>query len=394
MRPKKLDKLLLNLETQPSKALDRRIAAMITQAAKHSSGTVSPELALWRHIMQSKMTKIVAAITIALVSILAFHIFDSTTSITWAEVIEPLMNAHTAIFDITVHTQGKTSKMKLLAMGQRIRYEFEPSQKLPTTILDYENMQMQYLIPEKKQAVLIDLKDLAETEEAPENYLESIRGVIKELENDPNVSIEQLPDREVEGRIAVGFQATGSQGEITVWADPETLLPIRLEQIHMGLNIVCTNFQFDIELDPSLFSTDIPAGYTISSGQLDFEDRGEQGLLEGFQIWAQILEDNQFPEDLTFATYQKMPGFRKQKREGTLKMTKQEIVDMALKMGPFFKFVMSLKPEQDWHYVGAGVPFGDASKPVCWYKPIGSETYRVVYGDLSVRDVLEEDLPK
>jgi hypothetical protein len=34
VRPKKLDKLLLNLETQPSEALDRRIAALITQATK------------------------------------------------------------------------------------------------------------------------------------------------------------------------------------------------------------------------------------------------------------------------------------------------------------------------------------------------------------------------
>ncbi len=396
MRPKKLDKLLLNLETQPSKALDRRIAAMITQAAKRSSGTVSPELALWRHIMQSKMTKIVAAITIALVSILAFHIFDSTTSITWADVIEPLMNAHTAIFDITVHTQGNTSKMKMLAMGQRIRYEFEPSQQLPTMIIDYENMQMQYLIPEKKQAVLIDLRDLAETEEVPENYLESIREVVKELQNDSNVSIEQLPDSVIDNRTAVVFQAKDTQGEITIWADPETLLPIRLEQIDLDLHVdvVCTNFQFGIELDPSLFSMDIPAGYSTASGQLDFEDHGEQGLLEGFRIWAQILEDNQFPEDLTFATYRKLPGLKKKIKNGTLKLTQQEKVDLGLKMGPFFKFVMSLKPEQDWHYVGAGVPFGDASKPVCWYKPIGSETYRVVYGDLSVRDLLEEDLPK
>jgi hypothetical protein len=30
---------------------------------------------------------------------------------------------------------------------------------------------------------------------------------------------------------------------------------------------------------------------------------------------------------------------------------------------------------------------------VCWYKPVGSQTYRVVYGDLSVRDVAPEDLP-
>jgi hypothetical protein len=30
---------------------------------------------------------------------------------------------------------------------------------------------------------------------------------------------------------------------------------------------------------------------------------------------------------------------------------------------------------------------------VCWYKLKGAKTYRVVYGDLSVKDVAAEDLP-
>jgi hypothetical protein len=30
---------------------------------------------------------------------------------------------------------------------------------------------------------------------------------------------------------------------------------------------------------------------------------------------------------------------------------------------------------------------------MCWWKPAGSKTYWVVYGDLSVRDVAPKDLP-
>ena len=44
-------------------------------------------------------------------------------------------------------------------------------------------------------------------------------------------------------------------------------------------------------------------------------------------------------------------------------------------------------------YAGAGVPLGQANTPVCWYKPRGSATCRVVYADLSVRDVPPEQLP-
>ena len=57
------------------------------------------------------------------------------------------------------------------------------------------------------------------------------------------------------------------------------------------------------------------------------------------------------------------------------------------------EFIVRLPENSDWQYVGEDVQLGDASKAVCWYKPAGSETYRVVYGDLSVKDVAPEDLP-
>jgi len=39
------------------------------------------------------------------------------------------------------------------------------------------------------------------------------------------------------------------------------------------------------------------------------------------------------------------------------------------------------------------VKLGDASKAIFWYQPKDSEIWRVIYGDLSVKDVNEEDLP-
>jgi outer membrane lipoprotein-sorting protein len=345
--------------------------------------------------MQSKITKIAAAIAIVLVGIMVFYTFDSTTSATWAGIINPLMTSQTIMCNVAVNSQGVKTNMKAMVDTQRIRYEIEPPQGPPIMIVDLEHSQMLMLVPDKKQAILIDLNNLPD--ESPENYFESIRDVIKELQNDPDVAIEQLPDSVIDGRNAVGFQAVKTDVDITVWADPETLLPIRLELFwnNINISIVCTNFQFDIDLDPSLFSIDIPAGYKTVSGQLNLEESSEKNLVEGLRIWAQHLEDSQFPEDLSVATYwKKMPGLKKKLQNGTLKLSRQQMLDMGLKMNRFYQFVMSLRPVQDWHYVGASVPFGDANKPVCWYKPIDSQTYRVVYGDLSVKDVREEDLPK
>lgn len=57
-------------------------------------------------------------------------------------------------------------------------------------------------------------------------------------------------------------------------------------------------------------------------------------------------------------------------------------------------FVLRLSPESNWRYVGEDVKFGDAGTTIFWYRPEVSQTYRVIYGDLSVQVVAQEDLPK
>jgi len=38
--------------------------------------------------------------------------------------------------------------------------------------------------------------------------------------------------------------------------------------------------------------------------------------------------------------------------------------------------------------------YADAETLIFWYRPEGSQDYRVICGDLSVKDVAPEDLPK
>jgi len=81
-------------------------------------------------------------------------------------------------------------------------------------------------------------------------------------------------------------------------------------------------------------------------------------------------------------------------REKFAKLQQEQKLELAMKLGPGFIFVQLLKAENDWHYMGKNVKLGDSESPVCWYRPEGSETYRVIYGDLSVKDVAPENLPK
>ena len=57
-------------------------------------------------------------------------------------------------------------------------------------------------------------------------------------------------------------------------------------------------------------------------------------------------------------------------------------------------FYMMLKPENDPHYVGGGVTLGTPDRPILWYKPTGAEKYRVIYADLSVKELAPDDVKK
>jgi outer membrane lipoprotein-sorting protein len=312
--------------------------------------------------------------------------------VSWANVIYPLMTSQSIVCDVVASSQGTSWSMKAMMDDHRMRYEMVSPPGAPIMIFSQEHWQLLSLLPDQKQAVLIDLSKYPD--QRPEDLVESIRNVINEQKNDPNTTIEQLEDTVVDGRDVIVFKASSEQDTLTIWADPETLLPVRLELIQNDVHTVITNFQFDVELDPSLFSMDIPAGYSTASVQMEFEG-AEEDLIEGLQIWAQFLEDNKFPKDLSGTTYMNaMPGLRKKFQNGTLQLSEQQKIEMGLKIHKSNLFIASLKSEQDWHYVGAYVPFGDADKPVGWYKPVGSETYRVIYGDLSVRNMPSEELPK
>ena len=78
---------------------------------------------------------------------------------------------------------------------------------------------------------------------------------------------ESLGAKEIAGHKAVGFRARSKTGDVTVWADPHTALPICVEY-GMGAypgQLVMNNFRYDVGLDPSLFNLQPPAGYPVQS---------------------------------------------------------------------------------------------------------------------------------
>ncbi|MCP4261083.1 MAG: hypothetical protein GY774_26800 [Planctomycetes bacterium] len=397
MRPAEdIDKLVKKLRYKAGAETHDRILGNVMRVLDESERQKTGARArdIWRIIMRSPVTKIAAAAVIIVSVVAVAHFLGvPTEGIVWADVVHPILTAQTVVFNVVSAEGENVPTTKVMNMGtQRFRGEVLSADGMTVQVIviaDYDTLQMLQLIPNQKTAILIDMKDLPEE---PENFLEELRNIVTEIQNDPDVSVETLGEKEIDGRMAKGFRARNPDGEITVWIDSETSLPIRMEQQWGQMQFVYTDFQFDVELDESLFSMEIPEDYTeLPSGELPIASNTEQDLIETLRIWAESILDNVFPRELSGQIY--LDDVKKNRKKFK-KLTQEQRVEMGLKMGPGFIFVQLLKAENDWHYVGNGVKLGDAESPVCWYRPEASETYRVIYGDLSVKDILPENLPK
>jgi outer membrane lipoprotein-sorting protein len=74
--------------------------------------------------------------------------------------------------------------------------------------------------------------------------------------------------RTIRGQIAHGWKLSTEHGEIALWAS-EAGLPLEM-QIDQGVKIdMDFRFEFDAALPPELFSTQVPAGYTLRAPDED-----------------------------------------------------------------------------------------------------------------------------
>ena len=178
---------------------------------------------------------------------------------------------------------------------------------------------------------------------------------------------------------------------MNIWVDARTAEPLemKLEMYGPEVHVTLSDFEFDKELDEALFSLEKPAGYK-EVAEMEIGDASTEDLAEFFRFWAEA-RGGTFPETLSEVEWiQDCTNYIKTLEK---KMGQEELFARATVWGRARLF-LQVRPETQYHYAGKGVAMGDAGKAVFWYKPEGSDTYRVIYGDLSIKEVGEGDLPR
>ena len=350
---------------------------------------ISASLKIRRILMKSKITSIAAAAAIIIAVLIGIHQLGGGT-VTFADAIKPILNARTVVLDFIVGSEETGPVMHDIVVGSRIRRTISNMDTI--MIIDLDSAKMLTLDPPSKGAAYVDIQ--GPLREGTKNLIEFVRNAVIGVKDQPDIPVQELGQREIDGRKAVGFLVRGQNEQITIWADSRTAQPIRIEMLLGQTLYILKNIEFDVPIEESLVSMDVPAGYTLSQKQFDMTQFTEQDFITVLRLWAEHLLGGSFPQSLTVGDLMSLTPQMGEKI-GQLNISDEEKTQLGMAMGRGFVFFQQLDPNRiKWHYAGSGVKLGDASKAIFWYQPKGSQTYRVIYGDLSVKDVAPNDLPK
>ena len=364
-------------------------------------------LRLRRIIMKSPITRVaVAALVIVAVGIGISGLTGGTPA--FAQVVKSILEARTATFTVVTRAPDQpamTMEGKFMDPGLG-RHTMQAGDTETIMIMDYVQGKGLVLIPAQNMAMSIELEDRPdELDPAKINIFKVLRERIIAAQENPDESVEYLGESQIDGQKVIGYRMTQDGADATIWAEVDSLLPLQIEysvgQV-LGESVTATlmDIEFNVPLDIAEFKTTVPDGYQEMTMQVDASDPGETDLVETLGLWVETT-DGRFPSELTLEAMKEfvqalegkidLPDGEKPKLNDPVF---KEIMQTFQKVNRSLMFVRNLPAEADWHYAGADATAGDKTTPIFWYRPVDSETYRVIYADLSVLDVAPEDLPQ
>lgn len=193
-----------------------------------------------------------AAVAVMVVLLLPL---GSAPALAFSDVQQHFRDFRTLRFEIEQRMNGKplmNQEVSLLANGS---VRVEAGEDIVVVVNTQEKRVMTLVKPER--IAVVSPLAAAGTEDDATQWLDEIR--------DFQGSAKALPGtRLIRGERATGWELSLHGGAITLWAN-QAGLPLEMT-IEQGMAIDMTfRFEFDADLPAALFSTEVPAGYTLGN---------------------------------------------------------------------------------------------------------------------------------
>ena len=262
--------------------IDRTLAAL-------NAKTISSDTPFLRRTTTMSGLKIAAAVLVAAGGVLYFALAPPAKATTaFAEMAQKLRNAHTLSHRMSIESPD-------LKMAFKGRYFFKEPKLMRNemdgslvTILDGTRAKQLILDPAAKSALLIESKapEPAAGQPAATGLIESLRQL---TEGDAKPAGEKV----IETVRARGYLVNKLGVEMTIWVDPGTRLPLRIECLDHSqgkeIRMTLTDFQIDPVLDDALFSMDLPAGYALRKEESNLLGMDDKTFLDPEKAASDLL---------------------------------------------------------------------------------------------------------
>jgi outer membrane lipoprotein-sorting protein len=340
-----------------------------------------------RAFMRRPIPRLIAAA--ACLAVLAFWLLmpgRQSTAAAFERLAEAVVQAKTARFQMEVAVEGQPKqKFQALYLAPG---KFRQELPFMVNISDFSAGKMVSLMPAQKRVLVMNFKGGPKDKQA-NNYFERMRELLAGRQGGKDADYQRLGEKEIDGKRAVGFRYDSPAATVTLWGDPKTATPVRIESVWSGIprtEVVMSQFEINVALQETLFDVTPPADYKVQSFDVDASAPREQDLVEAFKTCSQI-GGGEFPDTLDTAGVTKLIiKYAMSRGKNFTDDVTQQLMQESIKIGRGFQFALELPESVDAHYAGKGVKRDAKDRPIFWYKPAGAERYRVLYADLSVRD--------
>ena len=282
MRPAdKINDLIKKLQLKASADLDKRIhdeiSMVLTEQDKTKSAVTQPNIG--RTIMKSRIAKSAAAAVIFVAVLVGVTQFGgSTTSVVWAEVAQKVQASQGVIFrsmeEIVPDTYGRgvDFSMNYYSSTQSRVDGYKGGQILKTIYGDCNTKTVILVdhLPSHKSYVKMILEQTMPDTLGMADPKHMVQGFLSH-------EYRELGRKTIDGVLCEGFETTAPDfyggGKLPeplvarVWVSVETGYPVQFEGEYVSssdqthYSFVRDQFQWDVELDESIFEPNIPTDY-------------------------------------------------------------------------------------------------------------------------------------
>ena len=395
---------------QPSAQATSRVLERVRQTLVQKE-SLQARKSFWRIIMDNRWSKPAVAAAVILAVAIGLNLIGGRHmgGVAWSQLLENVQQTRSYIHRtlLTISASGRPEAeyefvvYRSLDYGMR-RDAYKDGKLVSRLYISRDAERCVEVLPDEKKYVKAKFSEAQLAEIRDKNDPRELVRLLMDFEH-TDLGTETIEGRVCEG-IAVDDPRFGrmlfEEGTGRLWADIESALPVLMEFEgtsaggSIRTRVVLDQFRWGAGLTDADFEPNIPDDYTVMA-EVDLSP-GDETVVKALRVFAKIT-GGRYPSSLDIMTamseVQAAFLIERRKQGGSLEQepTKEELSDILAIQGTCMYYGSLMNEGKDVAYYGDKVT-AEFPHAVLMRWKCCDDTYRVIFGDLSVQDATDSQL--